>query len=155
MNKKFYAIIDTNVIVAALLTKNKLSATVRVLEAFLSGEVVAVAHEKIIDEYKAVLSREKFNFSKEKIEKVVAAFEQNSVFLSGATFDEPVSDPKDIVFYEVSLDAQSHFDDSYLVTGNIKDFPVKPFIVTPSQFLDILLENSGFTVNEPLVRYSV
>lgn len=31
--------------------------------------------------------------------------------------------------------------DAYLVTGNIKHFPNKPFIVSPRQMLDIILEN--------------
>jgi hypothetical protein len=29
--------------------------------------------------------------------------------------------------------------DAFLVTGNLKHFPVERFIVTPRQFLDILL----------------
>lgn len=33
-------------------------------------------------------------------------------------------------------------ENAYLVTGNIKHFPVKPFIVTPRQLLDIILSDS-------------
>lgn len=29
-------------------------------------------------------------------------------------------------------------DDAYLVTGNKKHFPIKPFVVTAKEFLDIL-----------------
>ena len=29
-------------------------------------------------------------------------------------------------------------EDSYLVTGNIKHFPVKPFVVTPAEMVRIL-----------------
>ena len=37
-------------------------------------------------------------------------------------------------FYAVTL---AHGNDrTYLVTGNLKHFPVKPFIVTPAQFLE-------------------
>ena len=35
-----YVVIDTNVFVSALITKNKDSATVKVLEAVLCGDVV-------------------------------------------------------------------------------------------------------------------
>lgn len=35
-------------------------------------------------------------------------------------------------------------EDAYLVTGNIKHFPKKPFVVTPSQMVEILKER-GFT----------
>ena len=43
-------------------------------------------------------------------------------------------DPKDIVFYEVALSKE----DSYLVTGNIKHFPIKPFVVTPTGMIKIM-----------------
>jgi hypothetical protein len=32
---------------------------------------------------------------------------------------------------------------AYLVTGNIKHFPEKPFIVTPREMLDIILKDIG------------
>lgn len=32
-------------------------------------------------------------------------------------------------------------EDAYLVTGNIKHFPVKPYVVTPRKMLDIIIEN--------------
>ena len=31
-------------------------------------------------------------------------------------------------------------EDAYLVTGNIKHFPAKPFVVTPRQMIDIIGE---------------
>ncbi|MGN0363348.1 MAG: hypothetical protein ACI4ET_10960 [Bilifractor sp.] len=35
---------------------------------------------------------------------------------------------------------KSRDEDTYLVTGNIKHFPSKPFVVTPRQMLDLILE---------------
>jgi hypothetical protein len=49
---------------------------------------------------------------------------------------EMLPDMKDIPFYEVVVEKQ--MDDAYLVTGNMKHFPSKPFIVTAKEFLDIL-----------------
>ena len=49
-------------------------------------------------------------------------------------------DPKDLVFYEVVMEERKE-EDAYLVTGNIKHFPEKPFIVTPRQMIDIILES--------------
>ena len=43
-------------------------------------------------------------------------------------------DQKDVVFYEVALSKE----DAYLVTGNIKHFPKKPFVVTPAEMVEIL-----------------
>lgn len=34
-------------------------------------------------------------------------------------------------------------EDAYLVTGNIKHFPSKPFVVTPRQMLDLILEGTN------------
>ena len=47
------------------------------------------------------------------------------------------SDADDIVFYEIVLTGRKTTD-AYLVTGNIKHFPVKPFVVTPKEMLDII-----------------
>ena len=49
---------------------------------------------------------------------------------------ETIPDPKDIVFYAVTLSAQDK--DAFLVTGNGKHFPEKPFAVTPSELVEIL-----------------
>ncbi len=32
-------------------------------------------------------------------------------------------------------------EDAYLVTGNIKHFPTEPYVVTPRQMIDIIVEN--------------
>ena len=52
------------------------------------------------------------------------------------TFEGAFPDPKDVVFYEVTLSK----DDAYLVTGNIKHFPKKPFVVTPAEMVAILYQ---------------
>ena len=46
----------------------------------------------------------------------------------------------DAIFYEVVMEARETTD-TYLVTGNIKHFPVKPYAVTPKEMLDILNGN--------------
>ena len=48
-------------------------------------------------------------------------------------------DMKDLPFYEVVLEKGE--DEAHLVTGNLKHFPAKPFIVTAREFLDILNGN--------------
>ena len=55
--------------------------------------------------------------------------------------DIELPDPKDRVFYEVTMEGRKTTN-AYLVTGNIKHFPVKPFIVTPREMLDIILADS-------------
>ena len=62
-------------------------------------------------------------------------------FLDSAKVRESQPDPKDVVFYAVTMEARKT-DEAYLVTGNIRHFPLKPYIVTPREMLTIL-ENGG------------
>ena len=41
-----------------------------------------------------------------------------------------------MIFYEVVMAKRK--DDAYLVTGNQKHFPVRPFVVTPAEMMEIL-----------------
>ena len=52
--------------------------------------------------------------------------------------EEIIPDPKDIVFYEVVMEGRKEHDEAYLVTGNIKHFPAKSYIVTPKEMLEIM-----------------
>ena len=58
----YYAVIDTNVFISALLSKRADAATVRVLDAMFDGKIVPLYHEDILAEYDEVLHRSKFHF---------------------------------------------------------------------------------------------
>lgn len=131
---KVYAVIDTNVIVSAMLTRKALSATTQVFEAFQSGDIVLLYNEEIISEYRDVLSRSKFNFPSERVQALLDFIEEEGIPSSRVTSSEFFPDPKDVVFYEVALSKQ----DAYLVTGNQKHFPQKPIVVTPAEMMEIL-----------------
>lgn len=47
---QIYAVIDTNVIVSALLTKNKKSPTLKIIEAIFTGKIIPLYHHNIIEE---------------------------------------------------------------------------------------------------------
>ena len=55
--------------------------------------------------------------------------------------DIELPDLKDRVFYEVVME-QRKSSDAYLVTGNIKHFPVEPYVVTPKEMMDIILSDT-------------
>lgn len=137
---QIYVVIDTNVIVSSLMTKHSDSATIRVLEKVFDGTLKPVINGKILEEYRDVLFREKFNFLPEVVNSIINSIIDNAIFLDGIPSEEPVNDPKDVVFYEVVLDAQRG-GSAYLVTGNGKHFPAKPFVVTPAQLLEIIEKN--------------
>ena len=60
------AVIDTNILVSALLSKHDDSATVQVVERMIIGELIPIYSIEIITEYREVLSRKKFKFSPSK-----------------------------------------------------------------------------------------
>ena len=132
---EIYAVIDTNVLVSALLPSQKVSNPTMVLREVFRGRITPVYNEEILDEYKEVLSREKFHIHQARIDTVVNHIKNTGLELERTKSWEGVfPDPKDIVFYEVTL----RKDDAYLVTGNIKHFPKKPFVVTPAEMVAIL-----------------
>lgn len=132
----YYAVIDTNVLVSALLSKHNDSATVQVIERMIIGEIVPVYSTEIMTEYREVLSRKKFKFPKEMINYLLSAVEKFGIMVEPTASNVILPDMKDLPFYEVVLEKKN--DGAYLVTGNLKHFPAKPFIVTARQMLDIL-----------------
>ena len=131
-----YVVIDTNVFVSALITKNKDSATVKVLEAVLCGEVVPLYNKEILNEYEEVLSRSKFKFSTRVINVMLLAIEKYGIEVFPQSTGEILVDMDDLVFFEVVMEKRS--DDAYLVTGNQKHFPIRDFIVTPADMMKII-----------------
>ena len=51
--------------------------------------------------------------------------------------NEDFDDPDDIVFYEIVLTARSA-SNAYLITGNKKHYPIKSFVVTPREMIEII-----------------
>lgn len=65
------AVIDTNVIVSAYITKNPDSATAKVWEAVLQCKLTPVYNEEILDEYVDVLHRRKFGIPERLINHAI------------------------------------------------------------------------------------
>lgn len=134
--KRIYAVIDTNVLVSSLFSKG-FSNPSMVISSVISGAITPLYNDEIIEEYRDVLSRRKFNFNPKLIENLLSSFTEFGVnSVRKDSFNEDFPDSDDIVFYEVAMSV----DDSYLVTGNIKHFPRKSFVVTPAQMVEILRE---------------
>lgn len=132
----YYVVVDTNVLISALLSSKDDAATVQVIGKMLSGEVTPVYSHDILGEYHEVLKRKKFGFSTETINYLLSAIEKFGVLINASPLDVQLPDMKDLPFYEIILEKRS--DNAYLITGNIKHFPQAPYIVTPRQFLNIL-----------------
>ena len=135
---KYYAVIDTNVFVSAMLKWDSVPGNI--LELAFSGIVIPLLNEQIVEEYREVLSRPKFHLTEQIIKDVLAEINRFGIYLDAEELDIVFPDPKDRVFYEVVMEERKS-ENAYLVTGNIKHFPEKSYVVTPRQMLDIITEN--------------
>ena len=128
-----YAVIDTNVLVSALITKNPEAATAKLVRLLLELDFVPLYDADIIAEYEDVLHRSKFPILKETADALISFIIENGTESSRVDFEESMPDEDDRVFYEVSLSQE----DSFLVTGNLKHYPSSPRVITPAQFLEV------------------
>ena len=135
---KYYAVIDTNVLVSAMLKWNSVPG--HIIEFVFDDLIVPVLSQEIVEEYKEVLSRSKFHLSNDIVEDIIASLAEIGIFVEGETLDIDFIDEKDRMFFEVVMEERKK-EDAYLVTGNIRHFPVQPFVVTPRQMLDIILKS--------------
>lgn len=131
-----YVVVDTNVLVSALLSKKKDSATVQVVNALFDGEFIPLYHRDMIYEYEEVLHRSKFHFKETTIKIMINAIIQYGVEVFPQATGEVLVDMDDLIFYEVAMEKRE--EDTYLVTGNLKHYPIKNFIVTPAELLEII-----------------
>lgn len=132
-----FVVIDTNVIVSALLAQDhKRSVPFAILEAVFLGKITPVLTKDIMAEYVSVLNRDKFGFNKEWVKTVLTELTMQAVMVNPAKAQKELPDPKDACFYE----AAAIYEDIgvFLVTGNMKHFPDCPFVVTPAQLKDKL-----------------
>ena len=137
---RYYAVIDTNVIMSAMLKWNSVPGNI--LELAIEGPITPVLNEKILEEYREVLLRPRFHFTDKIVSEVIEAIKRRAIFADEERIDIELPDPKDRVFYEVGME-QRKSSDAYLVTGNIKHFPVKPYVVTPKEMMDIILSDTA------------
>lgn len=139
--KNFFAVFDTNVLVSSLMSRREDSPTVVLLDYVLDGDIVLLYNDEILQEYTEVLHRDKFEFSEERIEAVMAMV-ATGLRLERTLSGEVFPDADDAVFYEVALSKE----DSYLVTGNQRHFPKSPIVVTPAEMLEIVRNSKSINV---------
>lgn len=134
---QYYAVIDTNVIVSALLSSNPNSPTVALLDLIVEQTIVPIYNEDILQEYSEVLGRSKFHFAQSRVDAVIAAV-RKGISADRTPIDWQFPDEDDVVFYEVAMSV----DDAYLVTGNTRHFPPVSKVVTPAEMLGIIYAKS-------------
>ena len=129
-----YAVIDTNILVSALITHNSKASTVKVLESMFMNYFTPLYNEEILSEYEDVLHRRKFKLTEDQIRTVIDYVKQNGIDTARFPYDGEMPDEDDRVFYEVALSEE----ESFLVTGNLKHFPHTTKVITAAQMMEIL-----------------
>ncbi len=135
----YYAVIDTNVIVSSMLKEN--SIPWQIMNLVRQDVIVPLLNEEILQEYFDVITRNKFHFNNELVENTIGQIRAKSIFLEREQTLEDFVDKDDIVFFEIVMSAKNTMD-AYLITGNIKHYPVRSYVVTPAQMLEIIEKDS-------------
>ena len=136
---KYFAVIDTNVIVSSMLKKESIPG--QIMDYVDKGIIVPLVNEEILEEYVEVITRNKFNFEKAAVELVMGGIEKRAIFVEREKTLEELIDKDNVVFFEIVLSARSTMD-AYLVTGNMKHYPIRSYVVTPSQMIEIIEKDS-------------
>ena len=133
--KKYYAVIDTNVVVSSFLKTGSIPD--QIMNYCFDGTIVPILNEDILKEYRDVLTRNEFGIEEKIVDAFIEKIAKRAQSFIRTPTDENFVDLKDIVFYEIVLTARN-YELAYLVTGNSKHFPIKPFIVTPKEMSEII-----------------
>ena len=121
-------VIDTNILVSALWSKN--GAPAALMSLVLNGVLVPCYDHRIMQEYREVLSRPKFGFSKGEVNAPLDWIKHIGRSVVPPPLEIPFTDEADKKFYEVAK-----YTGAPLVTGNRKHFPEDPQEETVSDFL--------------------
>lgn len=129
-----YAVIDTNVLVAAAKSNKPDSSASKVLSLVFSGIIQPLVCDEILEEYESILELPVLAIPSEISDAILTKFRKDGINPGRTPSPEVHPDPTDQVFYEVSLSVE----DAYMVTNNRKHFPKVPRVVTPTEMLAIL-----------------
>jgi uncharacterized protein len=123
-------VIDTNIIVSALLSPRGLSA--RLLNLVLEKKIIIVYDNNILFEYSDVLNREKFKLDKELVNIIINFIAKEGEYKTAEFQNIKFNDEDDKAFYELYRNE----DVDFLITGNKKHFPDEKKIVTVRNFFN-------------------
>lgn len=94
------AVLDTNVLVSALWSRN--GAPARVMSMVLSGQLVPCYDYRILSEYQEVLQRPRFGFTRGEVHSLLDWIESYGRSVIAAPLADSFVDEADKKFYEVA-----------------------------------------------------
>src|SRR5271163_4624226 len=129
------AVLDTNVVVSAVLTPSGPLASVLDLAAL--RQFRCYLSESILDEYENVLARTHLRLDQNLVRKSIDRLKRSAIHVVPRKKVRVSSDPADDKFLECAIEARA----DYVVTGNVRHFPARfqdIRIISPRQFLTAL-----------------
>ena len=135
------AVIDTNILVSALLQPN--GAPAQVLLLCVSESIQICVSGSVFAEYEEVIRRPKFRLDENLIVAILQLIREKALWVRPVEGIRACSDPKDDIFLQCAHTAKAEF----VVTGNTKHFPAEYAairVITCRQLLEtVTLEASG------------
>jgi putative PIN family toxin of toxin-antitoxin system len=126
-------VIDTNVVVSALMTPTGHSA--KIISLIYEGKLILDVCDDIVSEYTDVLSRPSFYFPGDLIKEWLNLVTDKGYFVKFGQSEIEMIDESDRVFYDLAVAAKAT-----QITGNLKHFPPENFIMNPADFLKMMHE---------------
>ena len=130
-------IVDTNVVVAGLLTKDEASPVARILDGMLAAAFPFVVSEALLAEYRTVLVRPTLRklhgLTVAEVEAILTDLAQHAIVLAPVA-SPPAPDPGDQLLWEL-LTARA---DLVLITGDkllLRDAGMRGRVISPSAFV--------------------
>jgi uncharacterized protein len=130
-------VIDTNVLVSGVI--NPHGPPGRIVDAVLARTVTMLYDDRILGEYRIVLSRPRFKFAPADVNAFLDLIELKGEATMAGPLALELPDASDLPFFEVAASGRA----DALVTGNIKHFKVREIseyahICTPAEFVRLL-----------------
>ncbi len=128
-------VLDTNVLVSGLLSPFGPPAEI---VRMVAADILQLCYDaRIINEYRDVLKRPKFQLNHETISILMDQIKFRGDLAVAEPLTNNLPDEGDGPFLEVAIDS----DAAFLITGNVKHYPVSfrkdVKVVTPTEFLRI------------------
>ena len=124
-----HVVIDTNILVSSFWSKD--GSPAKVMSMVLGGILTPCYDYRILTEYRNVLLRSKFAFSKNDVDSLLDWIEFYGKSVVPTPLNIDFIDEDDKKFFEVAK-----YCNAKLITGNLKHFPKDEDVISVNDFLE-------------------
>jgi putative PIN family toxin of toxin-antitoxin system len=129
-------VLDINVLISGLLTPQGPSA--KILRNIIQDKLKVCVDDRIIAEYREVLLRPEWRFSRTDALKTLDSILERSELILADRLKITLPDPKDLMFMEVAVTTHAFA----IITGNRRHFPALALggirVLSPHEFWDLM-----------------